>query len=134
MYFTYDSLLRDEPKPGETEGETIELTEEKEKKFQEIDALTRVTFDEDTKTLNYKQNSKVILPGPLDPTSEAGLAVRKAKYLEVTREFTRSHCKDSGDQKATNRSKSQIRGIQSLEKRVREVATSSSCQLIKKEA
>ena len=48
------------------------------------------------------------------------MAARKAKYSEVTRDFTESQCKDSGDQKSTNLTQSQFRGLQSIKKRVKE--------------
>ena len=66
------------------------------------------------------QNSKVYLPPPLNPTTEAGLAVKKQELMSTFKEFMGKSCDDRGNQKATSLNKSQREGLASLKKRSKE--------------
>ena len=66
------------------------------------------------------QNTKVYLPPPLNPTTEAGLAVKKQELMSTFKEFLGKSCDDRGNQKATSLTKSQREGLASLKKRSKE--------------
>ena len=72
------------------------------------------------KVMNLPQNSKVYLPAPLNPTPEAGLAVKKQELMSTFKEFMSKSCDDRGKQKATSLNKSKRKGLANLKKRSKE--------------
>ena len=95
--------------------------------IQEEEARSRLVFDEQGKTLDLskkrvtdlKQNSHVHLPPPLNPVAEAGIAVRKAKFMEEHRRYARENCDKKNNQRL-NLSFTQRKGLASLKKRIKE--------------
>ena len=125
----YDSMEETRPKAKEDENPDdveVELTETEKDTIRDEMARPRLAFDDSTRTLHlggkrvtdYRQNSKVHLPGPLGPVPEANMALRKAKYLEVFQDHLDKNCRKGCQEQ--NLSKSQQAGLKSLQKRIKE--------------
>ena len=109
------------------EDDTEEVTE-KEKEVHEIEeAKTRLPYDpirleldlKKRKVTDLKDNSRIILPKPLRVTEEAKISIRGEAFEKVFKEYVNENCDKKGKQEP-NLSKSQMRGISKLKKRVKE--------------
>ena len=90
-----------------------------EDKVRRAEAHTRMTFDDNTNTIDMRkrkatdlrQNSKVFLPPPLNPILEAGLNIRKQELLNTFEDFSKEHCDDKGRQVKTSLTPEQSKGL-----------------------
>ena len=81
--------------------EEIELTEEEKEKYEEIEAKSRQFFDPEEQTFDYrkkrvtdlKENTRVTLPKPVEPSDEARIELRRGIYEEVFNKYIEKHCK-----------------------------------------
>ncbi|MCP3678952.1 MAG: hypothetical protein GY782_01110, partial [Gammaproteobacteria bacterium] len=121
--------LRDalEEEDGQGEDKPQE-DKELEQKIKEVEARTRMIYDDATGTLDLAkrrvtdlpQNSKVFLPPPLPATTEAGLAVKKQKLMSTLDQFMEKNCDSKGKQRASSLNASQKQGLASLKRRSKE--------------
>ena len=106
------------------------LNEEEEKLMEEmeiIEAESRQIYDASTKTFDYtkkrstdlKENSEVKLPQPSDTSTESSINVLKNRIMEVFRSYRAKECDSNGMQK-TNMTSSEIKGLDSLKKRIKD--------------
>ena len=118
-----DENNRKKKKRRRLEKEEEELLE----KIELIEAEGRQVYDTATKTFDYskkrttdlKENSEVKLPLPCDPMTESAINVVKKKIMDVFRHYKKKECDNEGRQE-TNLSKSELKGLNSLKKRVAE--------------
>merc|ERR1712082_501803 len=117
--------LRDELEEEDKQGEDKpQEDKELEQKIKEVEARTRMIYDDTTGTLdlakrrvmNLPQNSKVFLPPPLPTTTEASLAVKKQKLMSTLDQFMEKNCDGKGKQKASSLNASQKQGLASLKR------------------
>ena len=118
--------LRDElDEEGEVEDEPEGKDKELQKKVKEVEARSRMIYDDESNVLDLAkrrvtdipQNSKVYLPPPLPPGTEAGLAVKKQQLMSTFNTFTASHCDAKGKQISSSLSRTQQVGLASLKAR-----------------
>ena len=87
----------------------------------------REVYNPDTKILDYRRlkatdmvdNPRVELPPPRPQTEEQTLAAKELIWQDKIKKYINCHCNDKGDQKNTNLTKSQRRGIAKLRARTK---------------
>ena len=124
--------LRDEQGQDQTQQPTEDLDLSRESDLslviKEQEARSRVIFNQEDQTLDLRkrkvtdlqQNNKVYLPPPLNPSTEAGLAVRGTEYLDTFSNFCEQNCDSKGNQKANSNPTKLKVGLKSLGKRIKE--------------
>ena len=108
--------MEDEP-----EGEDKEL----QKKVKEVEARSRMVYDDVTGILDLSkrrvtdlpQNSKGYIPPPLPSGTEVGLAVKKQQLMSTFNRFKASHWDAKGKQLSSSLSGTQQVGLASLKER-----------------
>ena len=122
---------------GEAETEVMtnavdEDDEEETKRIEEegemMEAKSRLIFDQEDMSLNFarhkatdaKLNSRVILPKALSTQDEMKLEVRKMEMVKVFEDYVKEHCSDDEGSQKMNLSKSELRGLKSLKKKVKD--------------
>ena len=82
------------------------MTEAEKLKFEEMEAVGRQVFDPGAKTFNYNkqrvtdmpENTRVTLPRPLKPESEAAIEIRRSVHTKTFKEFMDKYCDKNGEQ------------------------------------
>ena len=112
---------------GEEEEDEVELSEKEQERIDIIDAKMRQVYDSDSKIFDMRKlratdvklNNQVYLPKPQGVKYEAGLEMRRSKYLETFRQYAKENCDEKGRQKS-NLTISEMRGLKKLKKRISE--------------
>ena len=125
----WDCMSNDDEEEDNANKSEEELQEESRvaQLAEEMAAQSRMVFDEEGNTwdarglrvTDYKNNSRVIFPKAQAGEKESNLEVMRSELLHHHREWVKSNCKCSGEQKA-NLSVKEQEGLKSIRKRMQE--------------
>ena len=98
-----------------------------DKEFEMEEARSRMTYNYESKTIDFGRkrptdcrNSRDInLPVSRSIVEEAEQMIRKEKWTEIIDKYRMKNCDEKGNQKESNLSKSETKGMNSIIKRVR---------------
>ena len=118
---------QDEGTNNENDDEETKVTEDEQELMDQWEAASRQTYDPVTNVFDHrnkratdvKHNTRVYLPKALDTKLEAGIEVRRQKYLEVHREYAKEFCDEKNNQQS-NLTQSQKQGLRKLRKRIKD--------------
>ena len=107
------------------DGEEKDMSEDDREEKEIEDAETRMIYNPVTKTVDMRKyratdapmNATLKLPPGQTPEYEAGLDIRRQKWMDTVEKFIAANCDDKGRQ-VDNLTESQRRGIRKLQKRI----------------
>ena len=104
------------------EIEDLELMEKLNAEARRVyDPIAKVFDHSKKRVTDLAENSKVSLPKPCDQLTESSIELMRQKVMETFREYKKKNCNKRGEQ-ATNLSKSELKGLTKLRKRIAEKA------------
>ena len=126
----WERRRNDKEKEGTKDDKTEKKTKEEERIEREMEMIelkTRMIYDQDDNELDMrrrlatdiKTNQRVIMPQARPAGEEAELLVRFARLEKVFVEYVEKHCDEKGNQKESNLTEKERRGMKKLQKRVK---------------
>ena len=111
---------------GTEDDSEFELTAAESDLFADIGVEARNVYDEgvliyDVRKKNIsdiKNNPRLTLPKPLSGHEEAIISCLKSDFMEIFKSYLADNCDEKGKIKAANLTKSQLRGLRSLLRRI----------------
>ena len=106
------------------EGDAVEITEEEQERFDELDAQCRQIFDPVEKVFDDRKRrvtdlrecTRVTLPKPMKERDEALIEIRRGVIEKIFGEHRDANCKK--DLQPNNLSKEEAEGLESLQKKI----------------
>ena len=112
---------------GERVDGEVPVTEQEQEHLDQLEAMTRQTFDPETRTYDEQKRrvtdlpecSRVTLPRPLPARHEAFIEIRRDVHTRIFEDYKQEFCNKDGEQK-TNLTPQESASLKKLQKRMKE--------------
>ena len=95
------------------------MTEAEQEQAEQLEAMTRQTFNPETGTCDDRKRRVTDLTRPLPERQEAFIEVRRSVHARIYEDYRQEFCNKMGVQK-TNLTEQEQRGLKKLQKRMKE--------------
>ena len=122
-----DTLVKSGDTPSFVDQNEILEKERIDELSAEQEARSRQFYDPEENVYDYRkkrvtdirENARVTLPRPVLEIQEAGIALRRDSFNNITNKYIEEHCNEKNEQEP-NLTKGESRGLKSLQRRIKE--------------